>query len=397
MKNNGPVSRVLRFALWLPVFVLCLQLMPQSSLADDGPRKVRGISANGHWIDAPDSYRPNSHRHRGSGAWQGPSLYLLELTPGEDYTLGLRYPAALAGKPRITLFDRWPQDSGAKSYKLATGPVVRTSYEKIEYRWRLAVSSRSQGRFAFLLVDPQPGITGSEKPFRYALYLTTPAISPLHQTGEGITYLRGPQDLLLPPGEGGNYVVEYPSIDTYPLEDMWPPSSDEPNLVRNGDFSQGLAGWQLWPEGGEGVGLFEGKLRIWSQDSSAASGIVQKIDAKLPGVDSLKLSLDILITAQAEATGPAGPSPLQLALCYEDTQGATRCGKNAFRLNFALQLDDARTSLPSVVNLPQNEWTHYNLDLGILGLNLRRLINIELSGNGAPRREAWVQNVKISR
>ncbi len=379
------------------VLVLGLTSVPGPGLADSRPWRVVKLPGSGGWFDGPTMGRSAEILKRGD-AYGYYSLYLLELIPGVDYTLGLRYSSAVTDKPSVILFDRWPQEAAAKSYRLPVGPVVRTNYVKTEFRWRLGVSSRSKGRIAFLAVGAQTGISGPAIPFRHSLYLTTPAISPIHQPGEGITYLRGPLDLsLAPANEPVEYLVEYPYERPYSRAGRDDQRRMEPNLIRNGDFSQGLVDWQLLPATAEGVGVFNGKLRIWSHETSATAGVIQQIDAVAKNRKAAQLSMEIMIAAQTAPSRSGGPCPLTLSLCYEDTAGMTHCGETAFRRDFGLQRGAAQNQPRDIVFLPSNEWFQYIFDFMTLKPNLRRLISVELSGNGAPERDAWVKEIRISR
>lgn len=383
----------------IPVLLLLgLALFSRPLPAVAWSQQVVQLPDSGQWIECP--LDPHERPIAQEAGIVGPQrfLYLLELRPGADYTLGLRYAAALQVKPILTLFDRWPQLPQANAYRLAAGPVVRTDHTKIEYRWRLGVSSRSPGDLAFLAVEVPPQSFGRGHTFRHALYLTTPAISPLQQRGEGITYLRGHDDLLLAEtGPSDDYRVVSPfACHRVPAGEQEPGTAGE-NLVTNGDFAQGLRGWQLRPAGAEGVGVFRGRLRLWSRDSARPSGVVQPLDIRTPRGAPLRLSIDMRIDAQAEPIGTSGSAPLTLAVCYRDGQGADHCGENAFRRRFTLRLGEKQRLPRDAVPVPRGEWARYAFDFSELNPRPRQLTRVELSGRGAPERDVLVRSIHISR
>lgn len=368
-----------------------------------GKGRVSLLPATSEWFKGRMDYQPGSAMNRNGAFGRGyNTIYLVDLAPGADYTLGLRYPANSKSKPSVLLFDRWPMDPKAKHYKLPMGPVLLTNLEKIEYRWRLAVSPRSKGRLAFLLVEAKPGFSGPADPFRYFIYLTTPAISPIRQIGEGITYLRGPSDLMLAePSQTAEYIVEYPYRRTGPDQDHRSGRRSEGNLISNGRFDKGLEGWEVLPgnsatETSGRVAVGNEGLRLWSDDPEARPGVRQTISRYIQDASSLRLTAELKIDSE-----PSGrfrdnheTPALEITICYQDKRGTEHCGESAYRQVFSTIRNPQQTE--QLIKVKEGKW--YRFEDELMDLDPRPVVieSIRLAGKGLKGSEAWIESVYLT-
>ncbi|MDF1581407.1 MAG: hypothetical protein P1P74_11620 [Desulfuromonadales bacterium] len=334
------------------------------------------------------------------GMWQ--SIHVAHVIPGQSYRLGLRLRSDHAQKISVSLFDRWPYAEGARPILLSTGGALRDQQGEQEFQWWVSIDKESVGSLLYVKVGIEPGLDPYFSDLKYQIFIVDSPRSPVNSVGRGVIYHRGPTDLKLQENiPSAAFVYQLPSSrvsdgrvdNTAYQRERWRP---ENNLIKNGDFLHGLANWQLRPAKGEGIGVFDGKLRIWSRDAAKTSGVVQQLDIDVSTNDTLELKINLMIESQTESFQAEGSSPLTLSICYEDSQTGVHCGKSAFVKNFVVGFDETRPSFPDVVAVQPKRWLRYSFDLKELKPEPRRLISVELSGSGAPEREVWVQNVKIS-
>ncbi len=363
-------------------------------------RRATFLPATSEWFEARPDYRPGSALGRNGAFGKGYySIYLMDLAPGTDYTLGMRYPADSAQKPSVLLFDNWPGEPGAKRYKFPMGPVVRTNYEKIEYRWRLAVSPRSEGSLAFLVIESKQNFSGTADPFRYFIYLTTPAISPIRQIGEGITYLRGPSDLILPEPSGTvQYIVEYPYTMT---GDRRIREQDlDGNLIENGNFSRGLRYWEMVASGsstnGSGqVSVGNDGLRLGNVNPGESAGVRQSIKRYVRDARSLLLSSALRIDGPtSRRLHQSDDSPmLQISICYVDKKGNEHCGEGAYQRN--LTAAGRRSENSRSTEVENGQWYRFEDELMDLDPRPDVIESISIMGSGLKDSEAWIDSISL--
>ncbi len=364
--------------------------------------RVTFLPATSKWFNGMTDYRQRSSVVRQGAFGNGhQSVYLMKLAPGADYTLGLRYPADSVQKPSILLFDRWPGDSKAKRYKFPMGPVVRTNYKKIEYRWRLAVSPRSEGSLAFLVVESKQNFSRTADPFRYFIYLTTPAISPIRQIGEGITYLRGPSDLFLAePSEAVEYIVEYPYRRARAGRDHRGGSRSEGNLISNGQFYEGLEGWEVLSgssasETAGRVAVGNEGLRLWSNDPEARPGVRQTIQRYVRDARSLLLTsaLRLEIPTSRDLLQSSDSPMLQISICYLDAKKVEHCGEGAYKRNFTTA--GRRSENSRWIEVENGQWYRFEDELMDLDPRPDVIESISITGGGLKDSEAWVESISL--
>ena len=332
------------------------------------------------------------------------SIHVARVIPGQAYRLGVKLRSDQTKKMSVSLFDRWPYAEGARPIRLATGGGLRGMQGEQEFQWWFSVDKKSAGSLLYIKIAVEPGFSSESSKWKYRVFIVDSPRSPMNSLGRGVVYHRGPSNLKLQENRPSVAVRYRVFSGVMPVRHVdngngwregqtnWRP---ETNLIKNGDFSQGLAGWRLLPDAAKGVGVFDGKLRIWSHDSPDVSGVIQQIDEDVVGLDSLQLSMDVMIAAQAEPHGSGGSSPLRLSLCYKDVHTTTHCGDTAFRKYFAVQLGDDQSQTKDVEYLSIKTWSRYTLDFKELNPKIRRLISIELSGKGTPERDAWAKYIKL--
>lgn len=325
------------------------------------------------------------------------SIHVAYVTPGRAYRLGLRLSSPAEKNVTVSLYDRWPHAEGAKSFPLSMGGGLRDRGGGREYQWWFSIDRESSGSLLYVVVTIDPGFSGTDDEWSYWIFIVDSPDQPMNKMGRGVVYQRGPSSLKLwesTPSVPLRYVGAYRIRRDSRVCERWQlPDDRHSNLVRNGDFRRGLSLWRLQPEGAEGVGVVDGRLRLWSREASSPSGVVQQMDANIAG-RRVRLEMDLMISAQAEPARP-GWAPLMLSLCYEDTGGSLHCGESAFHKYFTILRDAGESRSRNEVVLPPGAWSRYAVGLDELIPQPRRLISIGLSGAGAPEREAWVERLVI--
>ncbi|NOY86751.1 MAG: hypothetical protein GXP52_05575 [Deltaproteobacteria bacterium] len=395
------MNRVIRITIVLAMSLLVLPGAGKAGpLRNTGQWRVMELPTTGNWFEGRAGYRPGFALGRGSAFGKGRySIYLLELAPGSSYTLGLRYSSGVKNKPSVLLYDRWPLDPSARRYKLPVGPVMRTDPGKIEYRWRLSVSGRSRGNLAFVVVQAGAGIAGAKGRFRHFMYLTTPAVQPKNRLGTGITYLRGPSDLMLgEPSPDIQYLVEYPFSRAGNRGDREHRVAGE--LIDNGDFSRGLRHWELFSGNGESgdsgrVSVGNEGLRLGNEDTGDIAGVRQTVKWYVGDIHSLVLAAGLRIDR-----GKSGrfqqvddPPVLQIAVCYADEEKREHCADDAYIREFTT--DGGAQSNARFTRVENGRWHNFEDDL--MGLSPRPDVieSVSITGLGLKNSEAWVQSISL--
>jgi len=337
------------------------------------------------------------------------ALYIVRLTPGEHYTLGLSYPD-VSRRVSVKLFDQWPFSNQARHTELLTGPIVKTRSDKIEYRWNIGISPRSNSNYLYIVVS-SADIGLAAKPLHHHIYITNPPIKSMNRIGKGITYLHGPSSFMLNPDKERPrhmlLVTNWQGVSSH----NYFPQAEQPlqgELMRNGEFHEGLNHWQPFVEGGQEqyqdfFALEHGSLKLFDSRHRKRSGVKQIINADVTNASSLMLMADVKISRQSRAgTGPHGrDAPVAISVCYEDVRGMNHCGSSAWWQGFYM-LDptgSVKSGLPSQVRhgqkVLQNQWYRFATDLMQLSPKPKTIRSISLEGSGWPEREAWVREVHL--
>lgn len=391
----------------IPTIVLAVFLLafPVSGKAESGRHSGQGrawqLPATGQWYEGQGFNRESTALDRSASLGNGyNTIYLADLEPGLDYTLGLRYPADAGHELSVDLFDRWPFDPKAKRFKLSMGPVVRTDPDWIEYRWRLSVSGRSLGNVAFISVEARPRGVGPANRFRHFMYLTTPAVRPMNQFGTGITYLRGPSDLLLPQTTNAvGYVIEYPYEQAGSRHNRQNERRSDGDLIFNGDFRQGLQGWEMFSERGDAAAVDhvatgrEG-LRIWSDGQALRSGVRQAIQRDVQDVGSLVLEMELRITKDSRTLSGEDTAAAEMTVCYVDAKGKDHCGDEAYRVRFTTHRLARRGD--GTVRVKAGEWFPFQDELMNLDPRPRVIKSVAITGGQSPGQSAWISQIHLT-
>ncbi|MGB9724376.1 MAG: hypothetical protein ACP5OO_02795 [Chloroflexia bacterium] len=187
-------------------------------------------------------------------------------------------------------------------------------------------------------------------------------------------------------------------------------------LLRNGDFAQGLAYWTFRSEQTADGGTVEatylldqqmvGEAWTWTLGLSRMGGtedrciaiLSQEIGTDLSPYQSVRLEFDLRIDYQSQpGGGPLGIDyPFNVAVRYHDAQGENR------RYTFGFYDHTARgskTDFPGTEGearmVPHYRWTHISLELLELYPRPVFLDGIELLASGNDYK-AWVANVSLS-
>ena len=392
----------------IPTIVLAMFLLafPVSGKAEPGRHSGQGrawqLPATGEWYEGQQGFnRADKPLDRASKFGSGyNTIYLADLEPGLDYTLGLRYPTSTGANPSIILSDRWPLDPEAKHYKLPMGPVVRTDPDWIEYRWRLEVSGRSQGNLAFIVVEPSPRGAASSNRFRHFMYLVTPSVRPMNQLGSGITYLRGPSDLFLHQATNtAGYVIEYPYGRTGLRHNRQDNRRANGNLIVNGDFRQGLQRWKIFSEQGDAAAVDhvatgrEG-LRIWSDGQAVRSGVRQTVQRDIQEAGSLVLEMELRIDKDPGALSLADAAAVELTICYLDGEGKDHCDGDAYRVRFTAHRQAG--SADGTIRVNTGQWFSFTDDLMDLDPGPRVIKSVAITGGQSPGQDAWIRKIHLT-
>ncbi|RME52190.1 MAG: hypothetical protein D6790_18895 [Caldilineae bacterium] len=391
-----------RLVITVLLTILSGQLDVSASRADHWP--VARLPHGGSWYRGEALYRVATALERSSRFSNGYyAIYAAEAVPGADYSFALRYKDELNRTVRVALYDRWPLDPGAKRYDLPMGPVLKRQDKTLHYRWRFSVSPRSPRGNLFILVEAQLKGEATRSPFHHRVRLLSPAPDPKNLMGRGVTYLHGPEDLVLASG-GQEHLSEYVLLlpvyeDGRPVA---PPLNEVPipgDLVRNGDFRSGFLHWKSIDGSDREVAGFSigpNGLRLHSDQPMLRSGISQELYADVRGARSLWLDIDLRILAEADKRTACGvDTPVFVTICYEDEQEQVHCAENSFRY-FWTTVADIRPCANHQLLKP-GEWEHFSKDLMRLSPPPKLIRALTIAGGGPPGRDAEVREVHLVR
>lgn len=365
---------------------------------------IARLPHTGHWYRGEALYRVATVLKRSSRFSAGYyAIYVAEAAPGSDYSFALRYEDELNRSVRVALYDRWPLDPKANRYDLPMGPVLKGQDKTVHYRWRFSLSPRSPEGDLFIVVEAQLKGDMQRAPFRHRVRLLSPAPEPKNLIGNGVTYLRGPQDLVLAPDAQQNFAEYALLIPVYEGgQPLSPPSGTDSirgDLVRNGDFRSGFLHWQsTGSRDSEAAGFSIGPngLRLQSGQRMLRSGISQELYAEVGGARSLWLDLDLRILAEADTrTSCDVDSPVFVTICYEDARNQVHCAENAFSYSWTTVADSGPCANRQI--LRRGEWAHFSKDLMQLSPPPKLIRTLAIEGGGPPGRDAEVREIHLVR
>lgn len=390
--------RRLRSGVFLLVLLcLCMQAQAQT-VFDVGPSRHRHV----YELPVGGGY-PYHHQSAVSGkgfhyanSWS--MIYLVNVLPG-SYSLALTCPADINMKPAVSIFDRWPYDSNARPYTLPMGPTVMPAGKKAEYRWGLGISPASTSTFLYIIVEVPAG-TGRQGFFPCEVFITGQT-SPMYTMKRGITFLSGPENLVLTSGQGSiSYAVDTPGQTFNP--DALPPMPIPGDLVQNGAFRDGLNHWtphrdRVPADNIKSFSLKDRVLRIESVESRNREGLMQKINEDVSDVKSLILRADVLVAEQTQGgLGPEGKdAPIAIAVGYRDASGREEKKDLVFWKGFyCLEPEDTAKSGEGQ-KIPKGEWYRYIFDLMQLDPKPASILFISIEGSGWPGRQGSAREVHL--
>jgi len=329
-------------------------------------------------------------------------LYSIELIPGGFYTLGLSCPS-YARDVAVVLFDRWPGSPGARMVTLPMGPLVRTSTKSLEYRWNLGISPQSTSTLLYVSVEERP-TEPKHMELPHTVFVRSTPTKPSSRVGQGITYLQGPQNLVLT-GEREQvaYLVRKPEVEREAEAETTSMVMAIPgDLVHNGWFTQGLNYWKTHRnyEVNQDVTSFsldKDGLRIFSTVSHEREGLIQQIDADVSDADTLILRADVRVDTQAlGGTGPDGrQAPIAIAIGYEADIGEESTEQNIFWQGFFCLEPQEPNLSTNGQKVPQGLWYRYITNLMQMEPKPKRIRFISLEGSGWPQRDGWITDVHL--
>lgn len=295
------------------------------------------------------------------------TVYVADVMPGQNYDLGLRLRAELNTRVRVAVYDRIPWSPEAKRHELPMGPVVRTALPEVEYRWHISISPRSEGRSMFVSVEAMPGSGGQWREMWHAIYLARAPQRPMDMPGRGVTYLGGPDDLVLAASSEHLKMMEVVSGPAAPgsaaAGQGW-----MPNLIPNGEFRRGLEGWTLMPEQDSTVSgrvaVDEDGLIISGGRGASPVGVRQVLQRRVIPGQPLFLRMAIRLDRDPMADSAGTVAPLELAVCYLDKKGREHCGARAYRRQFVTAA--FRAAGEDLVWIPRSAWYEFEDDIGRL-------------------------------
>lgn len=390
--------------MWLVVFsyfILLVNTQASPSLYIEKPVEIIRV------VELPDgsdyhhrvlSFERGSPLSRGFYFRNGfHAVYLTRALPGRRYTLGFRYAVNWRKKVKVMLFDRWPYTPGAHQFNLPYGPILRGSDNQVELRWNLSISSESKGTLLYIVVEASDAIPKRYQSFPHDLFLAWPPIESRNEIGHGVTYVQGPENILLTERVPGAPVVlaniEYDKSNSYSLP-VWEAPGD---LIINGAFVKGLQHWIPVDSHSQNklqertISVDRNGLVLRGNVNGTAVVVQQQLEANVRDSKQLLLQARVKIfkPVQARADKKNKASSLSISICYEDVSGKSHCGKNAYIHRFySLKKNKA---MNTTQRIPQEEWFWFREDLMQLKPSPARIRSISITGSGE---SGWQANVR---
>lgn len=330
-------------------------------------------------------------------------FYSVNTFPG-SYNLYFSYPAGNINlKPVISVFDRWPYDPMAKRYELPMGPRGVKNKNQIEYRWNMGISRLSTSSLLYIAVELSSGMNCSTYP--HDIYISTPAISPMYNNDKGVTFLQGPNDLIL---NGGvdvslSYAVDRVEQGFDANAGILPAMPIQGDLIKNGSFKEGLSYWVPHRERIEAndvktFSLSDGILKIKATNQNAREGLMQEINAEVNGAPSVVLMADVMVKEQTQAgLGQDGKdAPIAIAVGYKDAAGNENNDTLVFYKGFySLKPEGEDKNLDNGQMVIMDQWYRNIFDLMQLDPKPIFIQYISLEGSGWPAREGWIHDIHL--
>jgi len=340
---------------------------------------------------------------RGGFAFKGGRdiIYLVDVEPGEAYTFGLRMPNLGRPEMDVMLFDRWPFEAEAKMQHLPTGGTLMSNQDYIEYQWHLGVSAKSPGNLLYIMVELEKPPKAEYRRFPVRAFMAYPAIDPMRSTGRGVTFARGPSNLMLQERDNRVRLVQMaqPEPD-WSLDEI--PVPAEIGMIHNDRFREGLSSWNILSATQNqkelGVSVGEQGLRLWAKDFNQSAGIEQRFAAQSPLSKTAHLTLELRVDRQTQQENfqDLGDFPLRVDLICQPTDENPNKTPQQFSRAFSVIRPTTPSPLRSmVVQVPLQSWYRYETGLSDWLPQSCRLQDIRLSGGGFPERSVQIRQIQI--
>jgi hypothetical protein len=283
------------------------------------------------------------------------------------------------------------------------GPLVRTGTKSLEYRWNLGIAPQSTSTLLYVSVEGRP-TERKHMELPHTVFVRSTLTKPSSRVGQGITYLQGPQNLILT-GEREQvaYLVRKPEVEREAEAETTSMVMAIPgDLVHNGWFTQGLNYWKPHRnydinQDVSSFSLNKDGLRIFSTVSHEREGVIQQIDADVSDADTLILRADVRVDTQAlGGTGPEGhQAPIAIAVGYEVDPDEESTGQNIFWQGFYCLEPQEPNISENGQKVPQGLWYRYITNLMQIEPKPKRIRFIALEGSGWPQRDGWITDVHL--
>jgi hypothetical protein len=357
------------------------------------------LPVDGHYYRGEINAREDGPLGRGISVHGREMVFMAHVMPGKAYTLGLRMPNKGRLRLAVSLYDRWPYESDAKSWRLQTGSALMSNRKHIEYQWRISTDPASTGNLLFMKVNVER--PAKARRYRYPVYafIVTPPVEPMRELGRGVTHLRGPSNLVLQTQAEQVHIIRA----IVPVESWDGPDEEVRNdingLIPNGNFRDGLSRWKVFPgyhDTGEiGVSVGRHGLRLWGEKESRLAGVEQTFDSPIIIKQGDRLVMDIRIRRQAQRDGFASLDDFPLRLDIFCQPGSGHQGYNIYSRAFSVSAVKNKVLRKRVVKVPLNRWFHFeSFPSGRSGPACRAK-RIRLAGGGMPERNVWIRQVGV--
>lgn len=332
-------------------------------------------------------------------------LYAVPVQPGQFYSLGLTFPV-LSQEVAITLYDRWPWAPGASRAHLPF-PVLGSNQGPLECFWDFGISPHSTGSIVYIALEASSPLDRGTTYLPHTVFISSSAGRTRGHGQQGVHVMEGPRSFQVVASQyGGGSPMAVAAMESEPVSpahSIPPELLNRPlpgDLLRNSRFQQGLLYWEPSQDPDnrapvEAAVTDEG-LRLWGHEGRGRIRMTQQIGADVRDAKALFLRAQVKISKQTSAgLGTGREAPVAIAVCYQDIQGASHCGQDAFWQGFfILDPPDGKPPLHGRQVSP-GLWYQYITDLTTLDPPPAMIKSITLEGAGWPEWTGWVQEVHL--
>lgn len=332
-------------------------------------------------------------------------LYAVPVQPGQFYSLALTFPV-LSQDVAVTLYDRWPWAPGARRARLPL-PVLVNNQAPLEYFWDFGISPHSSGALVYIALEASSPLDRGATYLPHTVFVSSSGGRAGGHRRQGVHVMEGPRNFQVVASHyaGGPplAVAAMESGAAAPAHAIAPELLNRPlpgDLLRNSRFQQGLLHWEPSQESDQNASaraaVTDEGLRLWSEEGEGRIRMTQQVGADVRDAKALILRAQVKIGKQTSAgLGRGREAPVAIAVCYQDVQGASHCGQDAFWQGFFI-LDPADGKPPRHGRkVSPGLWYQYLTDLTTLEPPPAVITSISLEGAGWPEWTGWVQEVHL--